>query len=62
MPEPLEITDIRIGCIKPILYVGAWVLIDGDAHAIRVSTTRKPRLIHRLFMRLLLGWKWVPNA
>lgn len=38
-------------------YVGGYRLGDTKQH-FTVLMTKKPYLIHRLFMRYLLGWKW----
>lgn len=34
-------------------------LIDGDVSGVKLGTSNKPNLIRRIFVFLLLGWKWV---
>lgn len=42
---------------------GSWILPGSSTRMhFSISTPLKPSWIHRMFMRLLLGWKWVPNA
>jgi len=38
--------------------IGAY-LIDGDINGTMLGTTKKPNLFNRLFIRLILGWKWI---
>jgi len=39
-------------------FVGAF-LIDGDMSGTKLAVSKKPNMVRRFFMFLLLGWKWV---
>lgn len=60
--QPLTIKPIGPATSHLILgqafaYVGQWEIPGGGC---RISTARKPCLLHRLTMRLVFGWKWIP--
>jgi hypothetical protein len=48
--------DAHIAMPPPVI---GWMEILPD---VRCQMTRKPAFAHRLFMRWLLGWKWIPRG
>ena len=38
-------------------YVGRFEIIDG----FQISSYTKPNRVHRFFIKLLLGWKWIDD-
>jgi D-serine dehydratase len=38
-------------------YVGGYQI--GGKYGLRINFASKPNIIHRTFMRVLLGWEWV---
>jgi hypothetical protein len=47
---------IRINNLARHKYVGR--LIIGGEYGILISLEKKPNVVHRFFMRVLLGFKW----
>jgi hypothetical protein len=61
MPDetvPNEVDAAHGLSVKPIRFAGTMeILPDG----LTISLQKRPRFIHRLFTRLLLGWKWTDS-
>ena len=43
----------------PPKYVGGYRIGQSGNSYFQICLTKKPNVIHRYFMKLLLGWRWV---
>jgi hypothetical protein len=53
--------DIQIIDFKNPVYVGGYRIGRTSEASITFNFIYKPKLIHRFFCKIFLGWEWIDN-
>jgi hypothetical protein len=53
--------DIETRTFKSPIYAGGYRIGKSPSYSVTFDLVYKPKLIHILFCKLLLGWEWIDN-